>query len=428
MDFDNLNLDENIVKALVDLNYSKVTTIQLESIPIILKGKDLLAISNTGTGKTAAFSLPILDLLLKSNKFDNNNNVVNDKNLGLPKVIILAPTRELVSQIGYLIGEYSKYLKGINYICLHAGFELENQKNDLKSKKFDIVISTPKRLLDLIESKTLLVNDLKCLVLDEVDKIIEEGSNFDLKKIFKLLPKKRQTLMFSATVNFEIEKVIKEILKKDYVKIQINEKSYIDLIEQNVLFVQTENKYKASLDLFSKSKIKNALIFVNDKKEADNLVRFLRNNDILSEALHSAKSNVHRVKVINNFLTGKIRFIIATDLASRGLDIENLTNVINFDLPIKTENYIHRIGRCGRANISGVAFSLCSSSEKIFLDRIENLTKIKLNVINHKYHSNFAQNAKGNDAKPKFNSKKNILKKNKFKKKAVDYSKWLDKK
>jgi len=251
----------------------------------------------------------------------------------------------------------------------------------------------------------------------------QEGNLVELKRIFKSLSKEVQSMFFSATLNSEIEEIINNRLHKTFEKIVIEEQEVnLDLIDQKVMFVQKENKFKLLQDILETKKnkkiiiqgieeVKSALIFLNTKTDADNLVRFLTNNKIKSEALHSAKSNTHRTKVINNLKSGKTKYVIATDLASRGLDIENLTHVINFDLPLKTEDYIHRIGRVGRANIKGTAYTLCSSTERNFLKKIEQLTNKKLKILTHSYHSEFALKAKGKDAKPKYKSKKNVIKK-----------------
>lgn len=380
MIFRDLKIKEELIKALDELNYITPTQIQEKALPFILEGKDLLGIAQTGTGKTATFSLPILNSFLEQNKKSMEKH---------PRALILAPTRELCAQIGQNLAAYSKYTDTtslVTYGGVSAGPQIEALK-----KRQDILIATPGRLVDLVEQKDVFLEDIEVLVLDEADKIIKMGFRADLKKILKKLPKPRQNLFFSATMNKEIKQTALEILE-DPVNVEIEEeKVNLNLIEQNVLYVLKENKLKTLLELLKRKEVKRAIIFANSKLNADNIVRYLSNNNIKSEALHSGKSNTHREKVIRHVQLNEIKFMVATDLVSRGLDFTNMTHVINFDIPNDFENYVHRIGRIGRAGKKGVAFSLCSLDERNNFKKIEGENKSHINTVNHEYHSNLVK-------------------------------------
>lgn len=389
MNFDELKLNVELSKAIKELDYKILTQIQIDSIPHILKGNDLLGIAKTGTGKTACFCLPILNKLLLTPK---------KVEIGQPRAIILAPTRELCAQIGENLDLYSKYTK-IKSIVLYGGVSTEDQIENLK-KPYDIIVATPIRLYDLMEENIIKIENTEFFVLDEADKIIELDLRIALKKIIKSLPRKKQSLFFSATMNEKIEELANEILVNP-IKIKSEEKINLDLIEQNVMFVKKENKNKLLLELLSKKEAKSAIIFTNSKASADNIVRFLTEYKIRSEALHSGKSNVHREKVVEHLKTRYIKYLVSTDLGSRGLDFENISHVINYEIPTNAEDYIHRIGRTARYQSKGVSLSFCASDEKSALDRIEALTKIKMKVLHNPYHNESAKTAKGSDAKPK---------------------------
>lgn len=395
MNFDELKLNVELNKAISDLDYKVLTQIQIDSIPKILEGNDLLGIAKTGTGKTACFCLPILDKIISSPK---------KVEIGCPRGLILAPTRELCAQIGENLNSYSKYTK-IQSIVLYGGVSTEEQIEQLK-KPYDIIVATPIRLYDLMEENIIKLDTTEFFVLDEADKIIELDSRIALKTIIKKLPREKQSLFFSATMNEKIEELANEILKNP-IKIRNEEKINFDLIEQSVMFVKKENKNKLLLELLSKKEAKSAIIFTNSKQSADNIVRFLTEYKIRSEALHSGKSNVHREKVVEHLKTRYIKYLVSTDLGSRGLDFENISHVINYEIPPNAEDYIHRIGRTARQLSKGVSLSLCASDEKSAFDRIEVLTKIKMKVLHNPYHNESAKTAKGSDAKPKTKLTKN---------------------
>jgi len=383
-------LNELLLKNISEIGYINPTPIQEKAIPEILERKDLIGIAQTGTGKTAAFVLPILEHLMINKKDLKNSS---------PRAVILAPTRELVQQIGEDVVDFSKN-SDIKSLVVFGGEHTEIQLEQLKNKQ-DVLITTPTKLAHLLEQKLVDLSSVEFFVLDEADIIIESNARVDLKAIIKKLPHNKQTLLFSATFSEKIEELAKTLLNNP-VKIEIiPEKVNLDLINQKVLFVDSHNKDKLLLSLLNKKEVKSSIVFVNEKLTADNLVRELTAHKIKSVALHSAKSNTHRMKVINRMKMGMYKVLIATDLASRGLDIEGITHIVNYDIPTKSEIYTHRIGRCGRAGVTGDAWSLCIPSERNFWNKIEVFIKKKIDVQTHAYHSDVAKNAKGQAAKPK---------------------------
>lgn len=404
MNFKDFNLNQNLTKALDEINFTIATKIQKQTIPLILDKKNILAISKTGSGKTLAFSLPILQLL------ESNTNKLS--------AIILVPTRELVNQIYKNIKEYSKYIK-LNIGLIHAGLDLEEQENTLKNKP-QLLITTPNKLRLLLEQKQLSIENLDYLVLDEADKIIELGANVDLKYIFKKAPYNLQIMLFSATFDSKIEELV-ENFQKDFIKVQIKEEQEKQNIQEFVYYVDSHNKNKLLLDLINKKELKSSIIFTNSKLDADNLVRFLTENNIKSEALHSAKSDTHRTKVINNIQTRKIKYLIATDLAARGLDIDNITHVINYQIPQNPQIYTHRKGRVGRAEKIGISISLCSLDDRNYFRKIEQNNKIKMQT--SEFHSNVVLNAKPKDAKPQQKKIEHTINKKRLKSKFAKPSK-----
>ena len=382
MEFKELSLNKELLKALSESGFNEPTPIQEIAIPKIQQNKDIIAIANTGTGKTLSFALPILNYILENPKPIKEGN---------PRCVILAPTRELATQIGQDIDSLSKHTK-IKNIVLFGGVNPLIQLENLK-QKYEIIIATPKRLIDLITEKVITLENIEYFIIDEADKVIKANKRVDLKNIIRKLPKKRQSLFFSATFEKEVEDIAFELLTNPE-KIEIKEKEVdINKIEQYILYVKEENKNKLLLELLQRKEVKSAIIFTNSKTVADNIVRLLTANNIKSEALHSSKSNTHREKVIGHIKTKHIKYLIATDLASRGLDIDNITHIINYDIPTKPETYIHRIGRTGRLNNTGVAYTFCLAKEKLFLNKIESLTKKPIQTQRHTFHSELARNA-----------------------------------
>jgi ATP-dependent RNA helicase RhlE len=394
MKFEDFNFNSSIGKALNDINYSVPTPIQEKSISHILSGRDVLGIAQTGTGKTAAFVLPILQHIL------DNSRVCE---VGFPRAVILVPNRELCQQIVSAVADFSKYID-VSALGLFGGVENSDLIVGIE-KKPEIIVATPGKLLGFVDEKIISLKGLDFFVLDEVDRMLDVASIFELKKVIKLLPRKRQSLFFSATVTGDVNDIIDELLVNP-VKVEISRDSVsVDNISQDLYYVAKDNKFRLLLNILNKKEVKSAIIFINSRKAADNLVRFLTNHGVKSEALHARKSDVHRDKVINNISFKDTKYLIATDLGSRGLDIDDVSAVVNFDLPTNSEVYVHRIGRCGRAGKKGYSFSLCSPEEKHFLNNIEAFVGKKLVQQKHEFHLEKARHAVGSAAKPKYGKK-----------------------
>jgi len=385
MNFTDFNLNDNLNKALIDLEFVIPTPIQENAIPYILDNKDLIGIAQTGTGKTAAFSLPILNSFLSSE--------TKTKEM-YPRALILAPTRELCAQIGKNMNDYSKYTD-IKTLVTYGGVSPEPQIEALKESQ-DILIATPGRLIDLVEQRNVFLDDVEFFVLDEADRIIQQGLQADLKKIMKKLPKTRHSLFFSATMNKEIKPIAAEILREPVIVEIESEEKDLKLIDQNVLFTLKENKIKTLINLLKLKEVKSAIIFTNLKQTTDDLIRSLHKNEIKAEALHSGKSNTHREKIIRHIEERSIKVVVATDLASRGLDFEHMTHVINYEIPRDFETYTHRVGRIGRASKKGTAFSICGLDERNFFKKIEENNKYPIRIVNHEFHSNMVKTNGGN--------------------------------
>lgn len=369
MNFTELNLKPEINKALEDKGYITPTPIQQKAILPILAGKDLLGCAQTGTGKTAAFALPIL------------NNIQPNKKV---QVLVLTPTRELAIQIKDNFTEYSKYLKVKNCV-IFGGVKQHSQVLQIKNG-VDIVIATPGRLLDLISQKLLSLRDVKYLVLDEADNMLDMGFIHDIKKIIKLIPEERQTLLFSATMPADIKKLADAILNEP-VEISVAPvSSTVDTVQQSVYFVDKVNKPNLLVDYLQDKGFTSTLVFTRTKHGADKLVRFLNKHKFKAAAIHGNKSQNNRERTLKDFKDGNIEILIATDIAARGLDISDLAYVINYDIPNISETYVHRIGRTGRAGQSGISTSFCDFEEKAYLKDIEKLINKKIEVIDdHAY-------------------------------------------
>lgn len=389
MDFKQFNLDDKLYKALSDLKYIKPTAVQEQSISHIMDKKDLIGLAQTGTGKTATFCLPILNSLLLSKTQSTPMH---------PKALILAPTRELCAQIGESIKQFAKYTD-IKSLVTYGGVSSVPQIEALEEVQ-DILVATPGRLVDLVEQKNVFLDEVETFVLDEADNIIKMGFRVDLRKILKKLKKERQTLFFSATMNKEIKSTAKELLEKDFVTVEIKpEEIDLKLIEQKVMYVLKEHKVKTLVTLLKTKEVKRAIIFTNAKQTTDDIIRSLRKNDIKAEPLHSGKSNTHREKVMRRIQTKEAKILVATDLASRGLDFCDMTHIINYEIPRNFEIYVHRVGRVGRAGKAGIAVSLCCLDERIFFTNIEKKNKYPISILNHEFHSNLVKtNAKNKDA------------------------------
>jgi ATP-dependent RNA helicase RhlE len=389
--FKEIKLIEPIQKALEKNNYVTATPIQEKSIPHILEGKDLIGIAQTGTGKTAAFSLPLLQ-----NMYNQSKKVTFTS----PKALILAPTRELAAQIGENIAHYSTFTN-FKQTVIFGGVKQDPQVRAL-NKGVDIIIATPGRLLDLLNQKLVDLSHIEYLILDEADRMLDMGFIHDIKKVLAKLPKQRQSLFFSATMPESIVELTKKFLNNP-TTVQVKPQSTtIEKINQDIYFVDTPNKNQLLLDLLNKEDVGSSIVFTRTKHKSNQVAKFLSANNIPAEAIHGNKSQNARTKTMSNFKTGKIKVLLATEIAARGIDIDNITHVINYELPNEPESYVHRIGRTARAGTEGTAHSFCSADERKYLSEIEEIIKMKIPVTdNHKFHSNSAQNAKGADAKPK---------------------------
>ena len=373
--FQSLNLAQPILHALEKKGYVHPTPIQAQAIPNLLEGRDFLGIAQTGTGKTAAFALPILNNLAK------NRHEVKAKKM---RVLILTPTRELASQIADNINTYGKGL-GLKHTVIFGGVG-ENPQIAAMQKGMDIVVATPGRLLDLTNQGFVNYDELEVFVLDEADRMLDMGFINDIKNIIRRLPKKRQTLFFSATMPLSITSLANSILT-DPVRVEITPQSTtVEKIEQKVMFVDKSNKPLLLKSILENEDAKAVLVFCKMKHGANRVEDFLNSSGIKAEAIHGNKSQSARERALQNFRDGKVRVLVATDIAARGIDIRGVTHVINFDLPQEPESYVHRIGRTARAGREGIAIAFCDPMERLLLKAVEKAIKRPIPVDNaHAY-------------------------------------------
>jgi ATP-dependent RNA helicase RhlE len=360
MAFQNLNLIEPILKALAKEGYTTPTPIQQQAIPLALNGHDVLGCAQTGTGKTAAFSIPIIQLLA----------LQKQRKPGI-KALILTPTRELAIQIEESIAAYGTFAN-IRHTVIFGGVSQLHQTNALK-RGVDILVATPGRLLDLINQRFVDLRQLEFFVLDEADRMLDMGFIHDVKKIIALLPQKRQTMFFSATMPPEIQKLADTLLKNPKMVEVTPPSSTVDKIEQKLYYTNKNDKPKLLLYLLDKENIDTALVFTRTKHGADRVVKALLKEGIKAAAIHGNKSQNARQNALSGFKAGKLRVLVATDIAARGIDIDELANVFNYDLPNIPETYVHRIGRTGRAGNSGIAISFCDGETLKELKEIQKL-------------------------------------------------------
>ena len=377
MSFNNLQLIEPLLKALQHEGYDTPTPIQQQAIPPILQHRDIRGCAQTGTGKTAAFALPLLQLMTE----DRQQNPNAPRGI---KTLILTPTRELAIQIEESFKSYGRFLQ-IKQCVIFGGVSQVPQVNSLR-RGVDVVVATPGRLLDLIKQGHVSLRDIKYLVLDEADRMLDMGFVHDVKRIISMLPVKRQTLFFSATMPNEINALANSILTNP-VKVEVTPvSSTVDAIQQYIYFTEKQNKSFLLKHVLSDHTIKTALVFTRTKHGADKLVKFLVRSGIKAEAIHGNKSQGARQVALNNFKNQRTRVLVATDIAARGIDIDDLTHVFNFELPEIPETYVHRIGRTGRAGASGHALSFCDFEEKGLLKDIQKLIVKNIPVVNdHPY-------------------------------------------
>lgn len=368
MTFKSLGLIDPILKAVSEIGYANATEIQSQSIPVVLDGKDIIGCAQTGTGKTAAFAIPILQLLSKSIKNGKRN----------PRTLVIAPTRELAVQIGQNFDQYAKYL-GLKHTVIFGGVSQVNQVQQLKNG-VDIVIATPGRLLDLLNQRHLSLGNIQYLVLDEADNMLDMGFIHDIKNILKSIPQERQTLFFSATMPVAIRKFANTILRNP-VEINVSPvSSTAQTVTQSVYFIERKQKTQLLFKLFQDFDMKQSLVFTRTKHGADRLAKQLVKYGIKTACIHGNKTQNARQKALKDFKNGGVQILIATDIAARGIDIQDLPHVINYDLPNDSETYVHRIGRTGRAGKGGVALSFCSEEERAGLQSIQKLIGFKLAI------------------------------------------------
>lgn len=373
--FKDLKLIDAIQSALEAQGYEKPTPIQEQAIPHVLLGKDLLGCAQTGTGKTAAFAIPILQQLATGEVTRGKKQI---------RTLILTPTRELATQIEDNFKEYGRNLD-LRSAVIFGGVNQNNQIKRLQSG-IDILVATPGRLLDLINQKYINLSHIEIFVLDEADRMLDMGFIHDVKKLLTILPKKRQTLFFSATMPDSILSLANSILTNP-VKVEVTPASTTaETIQQSVYFIDKNNKNLLLLDNLKKDIDDSVLVFTRTKHGADKIVRFLEKNDVKAAAIHGNKSQNARQRALDNFKSKEIKVLVATDIAARGIDIDNLLYVINYDLPNIPETYVHRIGRSGRAGAKGIAISYCDYEEKAYLKDIQKITGLKVPVIeDHAY-------------------------------------------
>lgn len=370
MSFDSLNIIEPILRAVKEEGYTTPTPIQVQAIPIVLQGTDLLGCAQTGTGKTAAFGIPILQLLGENKSYDKKKKI---------RSLIVTPTRELAIQIGESFRTYGKYT-GLNATVIFGGVNQHSQVQAVQ-RGVDILIATPGRLLDLMNQGHVTLRDVEIFVLDEADRMLDMGFIHDVKKLIAALPKKRQSLFFSATMPPEIQKLSSTILHNPS-KVEVTPvSSTADTIQQYIYFVDKGNKNALLAEVLKDKNIKTALVFTRTKHGADKVVKVLVKQNIKAEAIHGNKGQNARQRALTNFKAQTTRVLVATDIAARGIDVDDLQFVINYEIPNVAETYVHRIGRTGRAGAKGTAYSFCDAEEKAYLKDIEKLISKKIPVV-----------------------------------------------
>ncbi|HKK59938.1 MAG TPA: DEAD/DEAH box helicase [Salinivirga sp.] len=371
MQFNELKIIQPVLKALKEENYAVPTSIQEKAIPLIIDRKDVLGSAQTGTGKTAAFAIPILQHLYNDRQNYNKPRKIN--------ALIITPTRELAIQIGESFSTYGKYT-GIKNTVVFGGVSQGAQTNALK-QGVDVLVATPGRLLDLMNQGFIKLKDVEYFVLDEADRMLDMGFINDIKKIIEKLPVKRQSLFFSATMPDNIVALSKKILHKP-VKVEINAvSSTADTLQQYLYYTNKQDKKKLLLHILKDPKIEQVLMFSRTKHGADRIAKHLSKKKIHSAAIHGDKAQNQRQKVLNKFKDGELRVLVATDIAARGIDIDKLKYVINYDIPNLPETYVHRIGRAGRAGDEGISISICEPEENVFVKDIEKLINKRIEVI-----------------------------------------------
>lgn len=377
MTFETLGLKDSILRALKAEGYTVPTPIQAQAIPHVLKGKDLLGCAQTGTGKTAAFALPILQLLKEKQQTPNGYKHIRS--------LILTPTRELASQISDSFTSYGKYM-GLKHDVIFGGVPQHSQTISLRNGA-DILIATPGRLLDLMNQGYVYIDSIEIFVLDEADRMLDMGFINDIKKIIREIPDERQTLFFSATMPPQIQGLANSLLRSP-VKVEVTPvATTAEKVDQSIYMVPKKDKQNLLIHLLKEHKIDRTLVFTRTKHGADKITKDLKKANISTDAIHGNKSQNARQRALENFKNGRLKVLVATDIAARGIDVDGLTHVINYDLPNVPETYVHRIGRTGRAGADGIAFSFCDREERPYLRDINKITNQDIKIIHdHPYH------------------------------------------
>ena len=389
MSFANLNIIDPLLRALAKEGYTTPTPIQRLAIPPLLDGRDLVGIAQTGTGKTAAFVLPILQRMMAERKSSPP---------GVPRVLVLAPTRELAAQIGQSFATYGQFLR-FRHLVIFGGVR-QGPQVQMLSRGVDILIATPGRLLDLMNQGYIELKGVEFFVLDEIDRMLDMGFIKDVRRVVSALPKKRNSLFFSATMSQQTGEFAESFLTDPVHVEAAHTTCTLDCIDQSVFFVDQNSKNSLLMELLRDGDMERVLVFARTKHRADKVATMLEKNRIRADAIHGNKSQNQRTKAMHNFKSGHIQVLVATDIAARGIDIDDITHVVNYDLPNEPESYVHRIGRTGRAGASGTAYSFCAADERSFLRDIERLTREQIKVAEHQFHSEKAKSAVGAAAKP----------------------------
>ena len=362
--FEQLNLIDPILKALQEEGYNQPTPIQQQAIPIVLQGRDLLGCAQTGTGKTAAFSVPILQLLFEKPRQDRHAKGI--------RALILTPTRELAIQIDESIAAYGRYTR-LRHAVIFGGVSQKPQ-TDALARGCEILVATPGRLLDLMQQGLLSLEQIEIFVLDEADRMLDMGFIHDVRKVIAKLPARRQSLFFSATMPPEIQELAGKILSNPSKVAVTPPSTTVEAIEQSLFYVEKGQKRELLLHLLKTHNIPSALVFTRTKHGADRVAKDLKRAGVEAEAIHGNKSQNARQRALSNFKSGQTRVLVATDIAARGIDVENLSHVINYEIPNIPETYVHRIGRTGRAGAAGIAFSFCDTEERAYIRDIHKVT------------------------------------------------------
>jgi len=403
MRFEELNLNTLLTKAIKELNYSSPTSIQEKAIPIILKKNDVLGSAQTGTGKTAAFALPILHHLINEENNDDKKKI---------KTLVITPTRELAIQIAENFTLYAKY-SNIKTTVIFGGVK-QGSQTDALNKGVDILVATPGRLLDLMGQGYISLKDISYFVLDEADRMLDMGFINDIKKVLEKLPKERQSLFFSATMPKNIIDLSNKILKSPQKIVAHQNSTTAETIQQYIYYTNKSTKKDLLFHILRNKDIKHILIFSRTKHGADRIVRTLKKQNINSAAIHGDKSQSQRQRTLKEFKENKLRVLVATDIAARGIDIDQLNYVLNYDIPNEAETYVHRIGRCGRAGNKGISISICEPEENTYVKDIEKLISKKIDIIND---NPFKQTEKpmNNQQRKEFEKEKNRKRQDFFK-------------